>query len=72
MKQLSSRMFAKVHTSNNLKRVLKQTNKATDRNDSLKYTNLIENERFEDLGDKIHPDLKEALRANNYTYMTDI
>ena len=70
MKQLSTRMFAKVHTSNNLKGVLKQAK--TDRNDSHKYTNLIEDARFEDLGDRVHPDLKEGLRANNYTYMTDI
>ena len=29
-------------------------------------------ERFDDLGDRLHEDLHAGLRANNFTYMTNI
>ena len=53
----------KVHTSDNLQRVLRQKRHnpisipIPERNDVLKYTYLLGNQKFEDLGDKLHKDL---------------
>lgn len=53
----------KVHNSGNLQRVLRQKRAnplsipMPERNDVSKYTYLLGNQRFEELGDKLHKDL---------------
>ena len=38
----------------------------------MKYTILDNQPKFEEIKDDLHPDLYEALKVNNYTYMTPI
>jgi superfamily II helicase len=79
LQQLRRQAFSssKVHTSNNLKRVLADREasfKATapQRNDTLRYSYLKAESKFSDLGDRLHPDLKSALSSGNFDFMTDV
>jgi hypothetical protein len=38
----------------------------SERNDALKYTYLLGNQSFEELGDRLHKDLLSGLTLNNY------
>eukprot|EP00347_Sterkiella_histriomuscorum_P023516 403334343 len=60
-------------TSENLK-VARKANQLfkEERSDTSKFTYLDQQPEFAEIEGKIHPDLQEGLKINNYQYMTEI